>query len=64
MELQIFKKHLTRYILLFFNLAALGLLSWWFFNDPVKNFTVSVPGMDNRKKGAAVAGKPVIIGTF
>lgn len=63
MELQIFKKHLTRYILLFFNLAALGLLSWWFFNDPVKNFTVSVPGMDNRKKGAAVAGKPVIIGS-
>jgi len=62
MDLPMLKKHLTRYILLFFILSALGLLAWWFFYDPVKSFTVSVPGMDNRKKGMTPQGKPVQIG--
>jgi len=53
----------TRVILLIVILTASGLLGWWFFHDPVKNMTLSVPGMDNRKKGAAVAGKPVMIGS-
>ncbi len=57
-----FKKQLTRYILLFFIFSALGTLGWWFFHDPVRNFTVSAPGMDNRKKGAVIPGKPVQIG--
>jgi outer membrane protein assembly factor BamB len=52
-----------RYVPVIFILLASGLVAWWFFYDPVKNFKVSVPGMDNRKKGVAVAGKPVIIGS-
>jgi len=36
-------------------------LMWWFFHNPVHDFTPSVPGMDHRKKGG-VAAKPVIIG--
>ncbi|MEI7500087.1 MAG: PQQ-binding-like beta-propeller repeat protein [Bacteroidota bacterium] len=56
------KKSLTWYILPIFIMSALGLLAWWFFYDPVKSFKVSVPGMDNRKKGVANLGKPVKIG--
>ena len=52
----------TRIILPLFIIVAFGMIAWWFFYNPVKNFTVSVPGMDNRKKGVAIAGKPVIIG--
>jgi len=55
-------RSLTRFILPIFILAALGLLAWWFLHDPVKSFTLSVPGMDNRKKGALASGKPVRIG--
>ena len=51
----------ANYILYIFILLATGLLIWWFLYDPVRNFTISMPGMDNRKKGAAFAGKPVII---
>ncbi len=58
-----FKRLPTRYLLLIFILSAIVLLGWWFFYDPVKNFTVSIPGMDNRKKGAMAPGKPVIIGS-
>lgn len=57
------KKFSTKYVFLIFIMSATGLLAWWFFYDPVKNFTISSPGMDNRKKGAAVAGKPVVIGS-
>jgi outer membrane protein assembly factor BamB len=57
------KKHLSEFFLLLFILGASGLLAWWFFHDPVKNFNASVPGMDNRRKGAAVVRKPVIIGS-
>ena len=53
---------LTKYIVLLFVLAAIALLAWWLYHDPVKNFTVSVPGMDNRKKGVQAGSKPVIIG--
>ena len=53
----------ANYILYIFILLATGLLIWWFLYDPVRNFTISMPGMDNRKKGAAFAGKPVIIGS-
>ncbi|MCX6304899.1 MAG: PQQ-binding-like beta-propeller repeat protein [Bacteroidetes bacterium] len=57
-----FKKHLTRIILLLFIMSATGVLGWWFFHDPVRSISTSVPGMDNRKKGAVIAGKPVVIG--
>ena len=35
----------------------------WIFHDPVSRLTVSVPGMDNRKKGVATPGEPVKIGS-
>jgi outer membrane protein assembly factor BamB len=53
----------TFYVLMGFVVLALGIVAWWLFHDPVKDFKVSVPGMDNRKKGAAIPGKPVIIGS-
>jgi outer membrane protein assembly factor BamB len=56
------KKSLINFILPLFILSALGLLTWWFIYDPVRSFKVSVPGMDNRKKGLANLGKPVKIG--
>ena len=58
-----FKKFRAGYFLLIFILSALGLLAWWFWYDPVQHFTLSVPGMDNRKKGVAVPLKPVRIGS-
>lgn len=53
----------TGFILMMVIISASGLLAWWYFHDPVKDFTVSVPGMDNRKKGAAAPGKQVSIGS-
>ena len=40
-------------ILIAIILTAAGSLAWWLGKDPVKDFTPSQPGMDNR--GAAVA---------
>ena len=58
-----FKNYRTRYILPIFILSALGLLAWWFLYDPVKIFTVSAPGMDNRKKGVVTSNEFVKIGS-
>jgi outer membrane protein assembly factor BamB len=44
-------------------IIAIGLLGWWNLNDPVKQFTLSVPGMDNNTTGMVV-GAPVKIGEF
>ena len=57
-----FEKNLTRFVLLIFFMSALALLAWWFIYDPVKTFTVSVPGMDNRKKGNVTNRPSVKIG--
>jgi len=57
-----FRNYLTRLIIPAFVVAALAMLAWWFFFNPVSNFTVSVPGMDNRRKGKASGGAPVKIG--
>ncbi len=53
----------ARIIIPAFIAAALAMLAWWFLFNPVSNFTVSVPGMDNRKKGGASKGVPVKIGS-
>lgn len=45
-------------------LAAVGALGWLLFHDPVSDLPASVPGMDNRKKGAAIAAVPVKIGAL
>ncbi len=57
------RKNPAPVFLVFFVAVATGVLAWWFFHDPVKDFKASVPGMDNRKKGAVVPGKPVAIGS-
>jgi outer membrane protein assembly factor BamB len=44
-------------------LIGISALSWWLIKDPVRSFTPSVPGMDNRGKGAVVAAN-VNIGEF
>ena len=57
-----FKKYPARYVLLVFVVSALAIFIWWFIYDPVKTFTVSVPGMDNRKKGDISTREAVKIG--
>ena len=57
-----FKQSPARYVIHVFIAVALALLAWWFLFNPVKNFTASVPGMDNRKKGSASANESVKIG--
>lgn len=58
-----FKKDPARLILLVFIGVALALTAWWYFFDPVKSFNISVPGMDNRKKGSPASQEAVKIGS-
>jgi len=53
-----------RYLLTFVLLLAAALMAWWYMHDPVKELSLSVPGMDNRKKGAATGGEAVKIGSL
>ncbi|MEI6885094.1 MAG: PQQ-binding-like beta-propeller repeat protein [Bacteroidota bacterium] len=55
-------KKFSRYILVSLVLLGLGLTALWFFHDPAASLKMSVPGMDNRKKGPAAAGEKVNIG--
>jgi outer membrane protein assembly factor BamB len=57
------KKFITGYSLWTFGILATAMLIWWMLHDPVKSLTVSLPGMDDRDKGVAVARKPVVIGS-
>ncbi len=56
--------NINRILLIFFGLVATGLLVWWYMNDPAEKFSLSVPGMDNRKKGSALQGEAVKIGAL
>lgn len=47
------------YIAILFGSAA---FLYWFFNDPVRNFTVGVPGLDNRPAKSGLASDSVLIG--
>ena len=58
-----FNNRTARYVLPAFIVVALALLACWFFYNPVHDFTVSVPGMDNRKKGGNASREAVKIGT-
>jgi len=55
-------KKYSRYILAFLVILGLGLMTAWFFHDPSSSVKMSLPGMDNRKKGPAAAGEKVNIG--
>jgi len=50
-------------IIILFVLLVTGVFFWWFLFDPVKHFTVSVAGMDNRKGSAILPREPVKIGS-
>ncbi len=58
------KKNTERILLLLVAAVAAGLLVWWFLYDPSGKFSLSVPGMDHRKKGLPGQGAPVKIGTL
>jgi len=55
-------KKISRFILLSLFLLGLGLMEYGFFHDPASSFKLSLPGMDNRKKGAAAPAEKVNIG--
>lgn len=57
-------KTVQRFFLFLLIIVATGLLTWWYLHDPVRGFSLSVPGMDNRKSGAVAAGAPVKIGAL
>ncbi|MCX6271633.1 MAG: PQQ-binding-like beta-propeller repeat protein, partial [Bacteroidetes bacterium] len=56
------KSPYSRYVVLFAIAIFILLFAWWLFHDPVRSFTPSLPGMDNRNKGAALPAEKVIIG--
>jgi len=55
-------KNLSAYPIFFLIFTGLVVLGWWFLHDPVDSFTMSQPGMDNRKAGVVIAGDTVKIG--
>lgn len=56
------KEYIYKFLIPSLIVVIIGSLIWWLFYNPVKSFTLSVPGMDNRKKGAAGPGENVRIG--
>jgi len=57
-----FRRLFTRSLVPLMILLGIGILFWWLSYNPVKSFTVSVPGMDNRKEGKAVVTEDIRIG--
>jgi hypothetical protein len=41
-------KSSEKYILFFIAFVGFAAFLYWFFNNPVKEFSVNVPGADNR----------------
>lgn len=58
------KTYIFRYLLPAFIVVGIGILAWWLIYNPVKSFTASVPGMDDRTTGAIAAQKINIGETF
>ena len=56
------RKHISKFILFLVFILAGGVFTWWILHNPVKRFTVSVPGMDNRGKKSAIPDEVVKIG--
>jgi outer membrane protein assembly factor BamB len=54
--------HLQKYILPGFVILGIGIIIWWILHDPVSSFSLSVPGMDNRKAGKAATNEEIKIG--
>lgn len=59
-ELKIKPEIILPYVLL---IAGIASLAWWTARNPVKNLSVSIPGMDNRGKGV-VENLEIKIGEF
>ncbi len=49
-------------VLISIAIIAVVILIWWLAYNPVKTFTLSVPGMDNKNKGNQLPPEQVIIG--
>jgi len=43
-------------------ILGIGIILWWILYNPVSSFSVSVPGMDNRKAGKTASKEEIIIG--
>jgi outer membrane protein assembly factor BamB len=56
------KTFLYKYSLPILVILGLVILGWWFLFNPVSNFTRSIPGMDNRGKGAGGKAEDIHIG--
>jgi len=51
------KEKLYKYLLPAFIMVAIGFMAWWLMYNPVKTFSTSLPGMDERKTGAVALQK-------
>ena len=58
------KTYFFRYVLPIFIIVGIGVLAWRLIYNPVSDFKTSVPGMDERRTGAAAAQKESIGETF
>ena len=58
------KEKLYKYLLPAFVMVAIGFMAWWLMYNPVKSFSTSLPGMDERKTGAVALQKVNIGETF
>lgn len=56
------KWNVERGIYMLVTLVAAGAFMYWFFHDPVRQFTVNEPGLDNRPPVDTSGGDSVIIG--
>jgi outer membrane protein assembly factor BamB len=52
------------YIIYIVTLLCGGLFLYWFFHSPVRSFSESLPGLDNRPSVSASSSDSVIIGEF
>jgi outer membrane protein assembly factor BamB len=55
-------KNIHRHILLLAVIVAAAVMVWWLVYNPVRSFTLSVPGMDHKTAGASVPVDIVKIG--
>ena len=54
------KQGFIKVIILFIILISVSSFLWWFTNDPVKNLTASIPGLDNRPPKSETSDNVII----
>lgn len=58
------KDKINNLITLLFLITTVITLTWWFFHDPVQNFIIFEPGLDNRPAGSDAQSENVQIGAI